>query len=109
MEQQQHTKGLSSDARSKNRIRYSSARDRAKRASADVYRSYKRRIEVTTAASREERVHHPDVSPRSGKRQKIIATGRKFNGDDVGEKKVTLVTGRKITSDGDTDEEDYDI
>lgn len=107
MEQQQHTKGLSSDARSKNRIRYSSARDRAKRASADVYRSYKRRIEVTTAASREERVHHPDVSPRSGKRQKIIATGRKFNGDDVGEKKVTLVTGRKITSDGDTDEEDY--
>jgi hypothetical protein len=88
MSSHQHTKTLSTDSRAKNRIRYASTKDRAKKASADVYRSYKRRVGVaqTTAASREERVHHPGGGPKSPmeKRKKsFIGQG--------GETKATIV------------------
>ena len=95
----QHTKSLSTDSRSKNRIRYASTRERAKRASADVYRSYKRRIGVTSAASREERVHHPDASAgKARKKRKTTYGDIKSAGSIRGEKKATLVRG------GDTEE-----
>lgn len=44
------------NAGGKNRVRYQSQRKRAREATADVYRSYKRR--AGSAAVREERVHH---------------------------------------------------
>jgi hypothetical protein len=77
MENSQHIKSVSTDPRSKNRIRYKSSRQRAKSASADVYRSYKRQFGVTSAASREERVHHPsrEESGRERKRQKRQPSG----------------------------------
>lgn len=73
MENSQHVKAFNSDAKSNNRLRYISGKERAKKASADVYRSYKRRTGVvTSAASREERVHHQDqfvyVKPRKAKK-----------------------------------------
>jgi U3 small nucleolar RNA-associated protein 20 len=73
MENEQHVKSLNTDARGKNRLRFSSTRKRSKTASADVYRSYKRRIGVTSAASREERVHHPyqDENYSKKKRQRL--------------------------------------
>ena len=88
----QHTKTLSTDSRSKNRIRYASTKDRAKKASADVYRSYKRRVGVaqTTAASREERVHHPGGEAKGGKKKRK----KTFIGQG-GEKKTTIVVGGK--------------
>ena len=89
----QHRKSLNTDSRSKNRIRYSSVRDRAKRASADVYRSYNRRIGVTTAATREEQVHHPDTSPAGTGRAKKRRR-KTYGGDAHGEKKTTLYFGR---------------
>jgi hypothetical protein len=61
------------------RIRFASAKQRAKKASADVYRTYKRRTGVvTSAASREERVHHGDqFNDSSGrKKRKTISSGR---------------------------------
>lgn len=75
MENEQHIKTLQTDARGKNRLKYVSTKERAKLASADVYRSYHRRgIGVTSAASREERLHNPvlEESQRSKKRQRII-------------------------------------
>lgn len=88
----QHTKTLSTDSRSKNRIRYASTKDRAKKASADVYRSYKRRVGVaqTTAAAREERVHHPGGGPKGNKKKRK----KTFIGEG-GEKKTTVVVGGK--------------
>jgi len=88
----QHTKTLSTDSRSKNRIRYASTKDRAKKASADVYRSYKRRVGVaqTTAASREERIHHPGGEAKGGKKKRK----KTFIGQG-GEKKTTIVVGGK--------------
>lgn len=77
MESQQHVKTLQTDKRSKNRLKYASSRKRAKTATADVYRSYKRRIGVTSAASREERVHHSDAAinnRRKNSTYKSIAT-----------------------------------
>mmetsp|Transcript_19565 Transcript_19565/g.45491 ORF Transcript_19565/g.45491 Transcript_19565/m.45491 type:complete len:80 (-) Transcript_19565:432-671(-) len=63
-----HVKSVNTDSRSKKRIRFASARERSKKASADVYRSYKRRIGggVTTAATREQFVHNPrdEVRPK---------------------------------------------
>jgi len=47
-----------SDGRSKNRLRFATTKQKSKRASADVYRKYKRRIGVTSSATREENVHH---------------------------------------------------
>ncbi len=54
---QQHVKSYNPNSKSKNRIKFSSAKQRSKNVSADVYRSFKRK---TGAASREERVHHPE-------------------------------------------------
>jgi hypothetical protein len=75
----QHIKSFNADPRAKNRIKFISAKQRAKQASADVYRSYKRRIGVvTSAASREERVHHRDQfndSAKSRKKRKTITSG----------------------------------
>lgn len=68
MENEQHIKSLSTGG--KNRLRFSSTRKRSKTASADIYRSYKRRIGVTTAASREERVHHPHQDENRKRRQR---------------------------------------
>jgi hypothetical protein len=54
----QHTKALNTDTSSKNRLRFASTRQLSKLASADVYRSYKRKVGVVTSASnREEQVH----------------------------------------------------
>jgi hypothetical protein len=55
----QHVKSFNVDQKGKNRFRFSSAKQRGKKVSADVYRSYKRRFGVTTAADREENVHRP--------------------------------------------------
>lgn len=75
----QHIKSFNADPRAKNRIKFISAKQRAKQASADVYRSYKRRTGVvTSAASREERVHHRDQfndSAKSHKKRKTITSG----------------------------------
>jgi len=68
-----HVKSVNTDSRSKKRIRFASARERSKKASADVYRSYKRRIGggVTTAATREQFVHNPRDEVRPKKRHKL--------------------------------------
>ena len=67
----QHIKSFNADPTAKNRIKFISAKQRAKQASADVYRSYKRRTGiVTSAASREERVHHSDQFNDSSKSRK---------------------------------------
>ena len=74
MENSQHVKTFSNDPRSKNRLRYIPARTRAKKASADVYRSYKGRsgVVTTSASSREERVHHlSDNAANTGKHKRI--------------------------------------
>lgn len=52
-------KSLNRDSRSKNRFRFSGSKQRSKKLSADVYRSYKRRYGVTSAGEREESVHKP--------------------------------------------------
>lgn len=51
-------KALSMDPRSRNRFRFASTKQREQRATADVYRGYKRRIGVASSATREEAVHH---------------------------------------------------
>eukprot|EP00980_Cylindrotheca_fusiformis_P008868 scaffold1894_cov180-Cylindrotheca_fusiformis.AAC.1 len=63
-------KSINPDKRSKKRIKFTSPKQRAKRASADVYRSYKRKIGVTSAATREERVHNPKGIDRAKKRHR---------------------------------------
>jgi hypothetical protein len=66
-----HVKSISTDERSKKKIRFASARERSKRASADVYRSFKgRQVGVTSAATREEFVHNPSQDERAKKRQR---------------------------------------
>jgi hypothetical protein len=84
----QHVKVLSTDSRSKNRIRYASSRKRGKQASADVYRNYKNRIGVSSSATREERVHNP--SRESKRPTKRIKTSKP--GDDSD--KQAVVPGR---------------
>jgi hypothetical protein len=61
MDSRHHVKTINTDERSKKRIRFASSKERSKKASADVYRSYKGRIGggVTSAATREEFVHNP--------------------------------------------------
>lgn len=66
-----HVKSISTDKRSKNRIKFASAKQRAKRASADVYRSYKRKIGVTSAATREEFVHNIQGTDQAKKRHRL--------------------------------------
>lgn len=63
-------KSVNTDARSKKRIRYASAKERSKNASADVYRAYDRRTGVTSAATRESFVHNPHREERAQKRQR---------------------------------------
>ncbi|KAG7361182.1 DRIM down-regulated in metastasis family protein [Nitzschia inconspicua] len=65
-------KSVNLDSRSKKRIRYASAKERSKKASADVYRSYKDRIAggVTSASTRERFVHNPQSQQRPHKRQR---------------------------------------
>ncbi|KAI2504540.1 hypothetical protein MHU86_9945 [Fragilaria crotonensis] len=52
-------KSFNVDQKGKNRFRFASSSQRSKKVSADVYRSYKRRFGVTSAADREESVHRP--------------------------------------------------
>ena len=73
----QHIKSVSTDSRSKNRLRFASSRKRAKRATADVYHNYKRRLGVTSAATREEQVHHPDHC----RKKKRTRTSRSSTGE----------------------------
>jgi hypothetical protein len=75
MNHNQHVKSFNPDPRAKNRIKFTSVKQRSKKASADVYRSYKRRAGVvTSAASREERVHHMDQFNDSRNRKKRRTT-----------------------------------
>jgi hypothetical protein len=57
--EKQHVKSFNVDEKGKNRFRFASSKQRSKKVSADVYRSYKRRFGVTSAAEREESVHRP--------------------------------------------------
>ena len=66
MESSERVKSLNTDPRGKNRIRFRSAKQRAKRASADVYRSYNGRNGRTS--SREEQVHNPHHSTKKRRR-----------------------------------------
>jgi hypothetical protein len=86
----QHVKVLSTDSRSKNRIRYASSRQRGKQASADVYRNYKRRIGVSSSATREERVHNPTQD--SNRAKKRIKTSQ--SGDSSSDKRAVVPAGR---------------
>jgi hypothetical protein len=65
-----HVKSINTDERSNKRIKFASQKQRAKRASADVYRSYRRKIGVTSAATREEFVHNPQGTERAQKRHR---------------------------------------
>lgn len=67
-----HTKILNTDASGKNRLKFTSSKQIAKLASADVYRSYKRKSGVvTSASSREEQVHRQQSKQNGiGKRLK---------------------------------------
>eukprot|EP00977_Amphora_coffeiformis_P017696 scaffold5869_cov165-Amphora_coffeaeformis.AAC.5 len=56
-------KSLSLDPRSRNRFRFATQKQREQRATADVYRGYKRRIGVASSANREEAVHHTKEPP----------------------------------------------
>jgi len=109
-------KSINTDARSSKRFRFASSKQRSKQASADVYRSYKRRIGVTSAASREERVFHPHREESAKKRQRRVDTdnSNKNNinkiddslfGDTVAEKhdKLAQKEGSSITVDDKVD------
>lgn len=63
-------KSINTDARSNKRIKFASAKERSKRASADVYRSHKRKIGATSATTREEAVHNPRRENSARKRQR---------------------------------------
>ncbi len=65
-----HVKSVNIDQRSNKRIKFASAKERAKRASADVYRSHKRKIGATSATTREEAVHNPHREISARKRQR---------------------------------------
>ena len=71
---EQRIKTVQPDSRSANRLVFRSTKQRSKAASADVYRHYKRRIGVTSAATREERVHYPSEEPTPTKRRKHNTT-----------------------------------
>ena len=90
MEGSQHVKSLSTDARGNNRLKFISNKQKSKRASADVYRSYQRKIGVTSAASREERVHHPHQEESKKKRR------RTNNNDRKDEKVAVLHNSQKL-------------
>ena len=56
-----HVKSYNPNPNSKKKLRYASSKERSKKASADVFRSYKNRLGggVTSAATRESFVHNP--------------------------------------------------
>ena len=65
-----HVKSINTDKRSNKRIKFASAKERSKQASADVYRSHKRKLGATSSATREEAVHNPHRELGSQKRQR---------------------------------------
>jgi U3 small nucleolar RNA-associated protein 20 len=65
-----HVKSINTDKRSTKRIKFASAKERSKGASADVYRSHKRKLGATSSATREEAVHNPHRELGSRKRQR---------------------------------------
>jgi hypothetical protein len=65
-----HVKSINTDKRSNKRIKFASAKERSKRASADVYRSHKRKIGATSATTREQAVHNPHREVNARKRQR---------------------------------------
>lgn len=94
----QHIKTFDIENKSKNRLRFSSAKERSKKASADVYRHYKRRTGiVTSATSREERVHHKDQN------EGINSKKRKFFSSEK-----AILSNRLIEQDHSEDELDLD-
>ena len=95
-----HVKSINTDKRSRKRIKFASARERSKRASADVYRSHKRKIGATSAKTREDAVHNPQREANTRKRQRshhlpVESNDRnkaallKFNQDDDNENAET--------------------
>lgn len=90
-----HVKSTQTDKRSAKRFRFASSRQRSQRASADVYRSYKRRIGITSAASREERVHHPHREESTATKRSRV-TARDTNISAIGGKrKAVLISPSK--------------
>jgi hypothetical protein len=65
-----HVKTINTDKRSSKKIKFASAKQRSKGASADVYRSHKRKIGATSAATREDAVHNPHRELGARKRQR---------------------------------------
>ena len=117
----QHIKSYNSNSNSnkkKNRIKFSSSRQRSKKASADVYRSYKRK---TGAASREERVHHPELfqntheslqlqqQQKKKKRKNLTTTNiDTHNGQGYNHDGSTMAIVKFHTPKIDDDDDDYD-
>ena len=101
MEGSQHVKSLSTDARGNNRLKFISNKQKSKRASADVYRSYQRKIGVTSAASREERVHHPHQDETKKKR-------RRTNNNNRGDDKVAVLHNSQKLDLAESSEDDLD-
>ncbi len=96
----QPIKSFNVDPRSKNRIKFQSSKQRAKKASADVYRTYKRRFGVTSAATREELVHHQDESRTSRKKRKTLMKG--------GEAKAIIVDD-EVMEESEEEEEELEL
>jgi len=96
----QHRKVLNTDkSGGKNRIRYQSQRKRSRSATADVYRSYKRRTGlVTSAAVREERVHHPEAAVKTSNRKK---NDEKTDTTDAGQQSTPAGPFLSVDSDSD--------
>lgn len=98
METNNHIKSFNwkngSNTNSTNRIRFASAKERARRATADVYRAYKRHS--GTSASREERVHTLDLKTSQRKKKRR-----------VGDKDEKII--KVVDSDGDDNIEEDDL
>jgi hypothetical protein len=97
---QQHIKTFNPNSKSKNRLKYTSTKQRAQKASADVYRSYKRR---TGAASREERVHHPEHFDKRNKKKVRTSLIDDGNNKDEGTKTAILRFNKAKGGDDDMD------
>ena len=81
-------KTVNTDKRSRKRLKFASSREKSKYATADVYRSYKRKLGTTssTTTQREEAVHHNTSKLKhDSKRRKIRSTatsdGQKSSSD----------------------------
>lgn len=90
----------------KNRLRFASAKSRAKRASADVYRSSDNKLSTSATAVREKRVHDSSFDDSGGKSKKKRRNKKKgkkdAGGEDVEEEEEEEVRyfGRDDNSDG---------